>query len=83
MTSPAESRLLQNIVHFARLLRALDIPVTPTQIVDLARALQWVDLRRREDVKHTARVLLVSRAEHLPLFDRAFDLFWRAAFPAG
>ncbi len=71
-------QLLRNIVLFGRLLRALGIPVTPTQIVDFVHALHYVDLRSREDVKHAARAILVNRREHWPLFDRAFDLFWQA-----
>ncbi len=77
---PLEPRgnLLRNIVLFGRLLRGLGIPVTPTQIVDFVHALDYVDLRSREDVKLAARAILVSRREHLALFDRAFDLFWQA-----
>lgn len=70
--------LLRNMVLFGRLLRALGLDVTPTQILDLVEGLKHIDLRRREDFKNTARTLLVNRAEHLELFDRAFDLFWRA-----
>ncbi|MFQ5612778.1 MAG: VWA domain-containing protein [Anaerolineae bacterium] len=73
-----EGHLLRNIVLFGRLLRALEMDVTPTQILDLVEGLKYVDLRRRGDVKNTARTILVKRPEHLPLFDRAFDLFWRA-----
>ena len=36
-----------------------------------------LDLNRRDDVKDVARATLVNRREHLALFDRAFDLFWR------
>ena len=70
--------LLRNIVLFGRLLRGLGIPVTPTQIVDFVHALNYVDLRSRQDVKHTARAILVNRREHWALFDAAFDLFWQA-----
>lgn len=70
--------LLRNIVLFGRLLRALGIPVTPTQIVDFVHALDYIDLRCREDVKLAARAILVNRKEHLALFDQAFDLFWQA-----
>jgi uncharacterized protein with von Willebrand factor type A (vWA) domain len=58
-------------------LRALGIDVTPTQIIDLVEGLKYIDVRRREDFKNSARTVLVSRREQLPLFDRAFDLFWQ------
>jgi hypothetical protein len=70
--------LLRNLVLFGRLLRALGLDVTPTQIIDLAEGLKHIDLRRRQDFKNTARTILVNRHEHLELFDRAFDLFWQA-----
>lgn len=72
-----QGQLLYNIVLFGRLLRGLGFDVTPTQILDLVAALHWIDLGRKEDVKESARAILVSRPEHLPLFDEAFDLFWQ------
>jgi uncharacterized protein with von Willebrand factor type A (vWA) domain len=66
------------MVLFGRMLRALGIKVTPTQILDLVEGLRHVDLRWREDVKNTAQTILVSHYEHLDLFNRAFDLFWQA-----
>jgi hypothetical protein len=70
--------LLRAMVLFARLLRDLGMGVTPTQVADLVEGLRHVDMRRRTDVKEAARSVLVSRREHLALFDVAFDLFWRA-----
>lgn len=79
MTPPtASGHLLQNIVYFGRLLRGVDIEVTPTQVVDLVDALKYIDLGQREDVKNSARAILIGRPDHLPLFDQAFDLFWQA-----
>jgi uncharacterized protein with von Willebrand factor type A (vWA) domain len=70
--------LLRNILLFGRLLRAVGVKITPTQIIDLVEALDHIDIRRRKDFKNSARTILISRHEHLPLFDRAFDLFWQA-----
>jgi uncharacterized protein with von Willebrand factor type A (vWA) domain len=77
-SDPDRGHLLRNMVRFGRLLRAIGIKVTPTQIFELVGALDHVDIRHREDVKNTARTILISRHEHLALFDRAFDLFWQA-----
>ncbi|MCB0192924.1 MAG: VWA domain-containing protein [Anaerolineae bacterium] len=66
------------MVLFGRLLRALGVPVTPTQILDLVDALRYITVRSREDFKNTARTILISQFEHLPLYDQAFDLFWQA-----
>jgi uncharacterized protein with von Willebrand factor type A (vWA) domain len=71
-------QLLRNMVLFGRLLRALGMEVTPTQILDLVEGLKFINLYSREDFKNTARTVLVNQYEHLALFDRAFDLFWQA-----
>jgi uncharacterized protein with von Willebrand factor type A (vWA) domain len=70
--------LLRNMLLFGRLLRAVGIKITPTQILDLVAGLDYVDIGRRADFKNTARTILVNHHEHIPLFDRAFDLFWQA-----
>lgn len=78
LTSTEHGHLLRNMVLFGRMLRALGVPVRPTQILDLVEAVGYITVRSREDFKNTARTILVSKFEHLPLFDRAFDLFWQA-----
>ncbi|NUQ37061.1 MAG: VWA domain-containing protein [Caldilineales bacterium] len=77
------SHLLANLTQFARLLRAAGIPITPAQVADAAAGLAWIDLARREDVQNVCRALWVQHRRHLPLFDRAFDLFWRQQAGAG
>ena len=69
--------LLDNLLVFGRLLRALGLEVHVGRLLDVAEALQHVDLGAREDVYHTCRALLVHRREDLAIFDRAFDAFWR------
>ena len=73
----SQGHLLRNWVQFGRMLRALGVEIRPTQLVDLAESLRHVELHRREDVKNAARAILINRYEHLPLFERAFDLFWQ------
>ncbi|MDQ3249930.1 MAG: VWA domain-containing protein [Chloroflexota bacterium] len=63
---------------FGRLLRGLGVTITPAQIVDLADSLQYVAIGNRQDFKNSARAVLISRQEHLALFEAAFDLFWQA-----
>ena len=71
------SALLDNLLVFGRLLRALGLVVHVGRLLDTAEALQHVNLGAREDVYHTCRCLLVHRCDDLTLFDRAFDAFWR------
>jgi uncharacterized protein len=73
----AGGQLLHNIVLFGRLLRRLGLDVTPSQILDLVAALHLIDMGRKEDVKESARAVLVNHPDHLPIFDHAFELFWQ------
>lgn len=76
---PEEPRgnLLHNLVLFGRLLRRLGIDVNPSRMIDLVHALDYINIANRSDFYHTSRTLLVHQKDQLPLFDRAFDLFWR------
>ncbi|MCP4361620.1 MAG: VWA domain-containing protein [Chloroflexi bacterium] len=51
--------------------------VNPGRMVDLVRALDHVQIGRKADFYYTSRSLLVHERDDLPLFDQAFDLFWR------
>lgn len=83
--APRSSRspLLQNLLLFARLLRALGMRVTSGQVIELAGSLEWIDIGNRTDFRNAARCLLVNRRDDLELFDRAFDAFWRVWVRAG
>ena len=66
-----------NLLAFGRRLRAAGIPLGSGQILGFVGALGEIDPRRRDDVYHAARATLVTRPEHLPLFDAEFARFWR------
>jgi uncharacterized protein with von Willebrand factor type A (vWA) domain len=69
--------LVSNLLVFGRLLRALGLEVHVGRLLDVAEALQHVNLGARDDVFHTCRTLLVHRHDDLATFERAFDAFWR------
>jgi len=71
------SGLLENLLVFGRLLRALGLEVHVGRLLDVAEALQHITLSSRDEVYHTCRALLVHRHDDLATFDRAFDAFWR------
>ena len=77
MTGPAAGALLPNLLRFGRVLRGLGLATSPGRMIDLLDALSHVGLGRRDDVRSAARCLFVQRREDLPLFDAAFDAFWR------
>ena len=71
------SHLAENLLVFGRLLRAAGLDVHMGRMLDVLKALPYIDIGARDEVYHTCRTLLVHRREDLPIFDRTFDLFWR------
>jgi uncharacterized protein len=66
----------RKLVTFGRILREAGLEVGPGRLQDALRGLDLVDLADRDQVYHALRCTLVSRHEHLPLFDAAFMAFW-------
>lgn len=69
--------LVENLLMFGRVLRYAGIDVHPGRLLDVIAALGSVNLGARVEVYHACRALLVHRQEEIPIFDRAFDAFWR------
>ncbi len=69
--------LLPNLLLFGRVCKTLGMSVTPGRMIDVAHALELVELGRREDVYHAMCALIVTRPRELALFDEAFRTFWR------
>ena len=76
-TALPKGRLAENVLHFVRMLRGAGIPVGPAKVIDALAAVQAVGLDHRADFRAALAAVLVSKREHLPLFEQAFDLFWR------
>ncbi|HEX5092336.1 MAG TPA: VWA domain-containing protein [Burkholderiales bacterium] len=70
-------KLSENVMHFARLLRAAGLRVGPDRVLDTVRALEIAGADRRDDWYWTMSAVLLSREEQRPIFDQAFRLFWR------
>lgn len=70
-------RLADNIVHFGRVLRAAGLPVGTDRLLLALQALDAGCLASRTDFRAALAACLLDRPEHRPLFDQAFDLFWR------
>ena len=69
--------LLENLLTFDRVLRRAGVDTHAGRTTDVVRALAHVNLESRDEVYHTCRALLVHRRDQLPIFDAAFDAFWR------
>ncbi len=74
---PEDGRLADNIVHFARALRAAGLPVGPGRVVDAVRAVQAAGFTGKRDFYWALQACFISRPEHRRVFAQVFRLFWR------
>ena len=75
---PVESgRIAENIMHFARTLRAAGLPVGPGKVLLAVAAIEAVGIRRRDDFYWALHAVFVNRRDQQVLFDQAFHVFWR------
>ncbi|MCK9917900.1 VWA domain-containing protein [Microbacteriaceae bacterium K1510] len=72
-----EGRLAENILYFARALRAAGMPVGPGSVLDAVQALEVARVGNRQDFYWTLHAVFVKRHEHSVLFDQAFRIFFR------
>jgi uncharacterized protein len=73
----AQAHLADNVLYFVRVLRAAGLPVGPAKVIDALAAIEAVGVDNRSDFREALAAVLVSRREHLPIFEQAFDMFWR------
>jgi uncharacterized protein with von Willebrand factor type A (vWA) domain len=71
--------LVAQVVTFGRVLREAGLEVGPGRVSDALHGLDAIDLGRRDDVYWTLRQTLVSRADDLAAFDRAFAAWFLRA----
>ena len=70
-------KLAENVVHFARVLRAAGMQVGPAKVLDALNALQIAGIESRDDWYAVLAAIFVQRREDRELFDQAFSFFWR------
>ena len=73
----SDGRLIANLMHFARTLRAAGLPVGPGKVIDAVTALQTVGITDRRDFYWALHAVFVNRPDQRLLFDQAFHVFWR------
>jgi uncharacterized protein len=77
--APETGQMAENVIGFARALRAAGLPVGPGAVIDALNALQVIEIGNRGDVFTTLEAIFVKRHEHALIFAQAFALFFRAA----
>jgi uncharacterized protein with von Willebrand factor type A (vWA) domain len=73
----ADGRLAENVMHFARVLRAAGLPIGPDRMLDAVRALEVAGVERRDDVYWTLASVFLARREQFEVYEQAFHIFWR------
>jgi hypothetical protein len=76
-TSENQGRLAENVLYFARALRAAGILVGSGSVLDALEAVNVARVGGREDFYWTLHAVFVKRHEHSILFDQAFRIFFR------
>ncbi len=69
--------LAENVMHFARVLRAAGLPIGPDRVLDAVRALEVAGVERRDDFYWTLASVFLDRREQFEIYDQAFHIFWR------
>ena len=69
--------ILPNLLRFAEVLRRLGLDAGPANVLDMVRATEHVHIGRRTEFFQAARSIFVHRRQDLPIFDEAFQVFWR------
>ncbi len=75
-TSAREYDFAAHLTRFCRALRGHGLLVGPQEIADAIEAVERVGLMSEARIYWSLRSLLVSRREHIPIFDRLFFRFW-------
>src|SRR5579871_36995 len=74
---PGDGRLLENLMHFGRALRAAGLPVGPGKVLAAVEAVRAVGMANRSDFYWALHAVFVNRRDQRDLFDQAFHIFWR------
>ena len=70
-------RIAENILFFARLLRAAGMAVGPDKVLLATQAVIAVGLRDRRTLYWALHAVLVNRRSEREIFNQAFVMFWR------
>jgi uncharacterized protein with von Willebrand factor type A (vWA) domain len=72
-----KNEILWQLLAFCRLLKNLGVDLSMNRVIDAVRSLSLIDVSRKTDFYYALRANLVSTRDDLPIFDLAFEMFWR------
>mgnify|MGYP001161913974 CR=1 FL=1 len=70
-------RFADNLVYFSRVLRRAGLKTGPAAAADAIAAVDAIGIGSREEFHAALSAVFVKRHEDQPVFDEAFELFWR------
>src|SRR5215475_1753924 len=68
---------LPNLLVFGRALKELGVKISLSQVIDVSRAVEFVDLADKGDLRAQLRSNLISQREDFAALDMLFCCFWR------
>lgn len=71
-------QLPQNVILFGRILRSLGLKTNPKSAFAAIDGLTYIDMSKKKDFYFTLRTTLVNDAVNYPVFDKAFNTFWKS-----
>ncbi len=72
-----DGHILHSLTLFGEMLRRVGLEIGSGNMLDLVRATEYVSIGNRGEFFQAARSILVHRKQDLPIFDEAFQVFWR------
>lgn len=81
MGKPPDMAITAGLLRFGAFLRSQGLAASTGRMLDLLRAIQWLDLHTPDDFYWASRCLLTERVEDLAAFDRAFLAFFQPPRP--
>src|SRR5262245_40371297 len=79
----ADGSMISNFVLFGRMLRRAGLGVDAGQTRLFAEVVARLGFDHKRDVKAAGRTIFVKRREERPIYDAAFDLFFRRTTAQG
>jgi len=69
--------ILPSLLRFAEMLRRLGLDVGSGNVLDLVHSMDYVQMGRKGEFYQAVRSIFVHRKQDIPIFDEAFQVFWR------
>ncbi len=73
-----EGHLADNILFFGRALRRAGLKIGPGAVADAIQAVDLIGIGSRDEFYAALFCIFVKKHEDQPVFDEAFELFWRS-----